>query len=587
MNKSLFLIFLLLVSDIQTIKTLFENEKEKRDLKEAEAEDYLDYSFYEERLKFKPTIPNLLKDLNKIQITDGEKVEPPAFQKEIQEKFKNIYGQPMSVISEGSCGDIHRKLRVGIILSGANAPGGHNVIAGLYDALKEANNENVLIGFKGGAQGILDKDCIEVDDELMNKYRNTGGSDMLGSGRTKIETPSQLDQAFNVINELHIDAVVVVGGDDSNTNAALLAEFFKSKDSDVTFVGVPKTIDGDLKNEYIETSFGFDTATKTYAELVGNIQRDAVSSRKYWHFVKIMGRFASHVALEVALRTQPTWTLLTEEIKEKKFTLTQVAGQIADLVELRAKRGFNFGVVLVPEGLLEFIPEIKDLIQEINELLEKKKEQYSKIKSWNSKMEFVLSNISMKAGQTFQTLPENIASQLLLDRDPEGNINLSAIETEKLLSDIVNIILSQRKSKAQFNPVHHFFGYEGRCGFPSNFDANYCYALGRTAMILSALKKTGQMAIISNLNANAEEWKAGGFPLTSMMNMEKRGGNTIPVIQKALVDLTSPPFEFFAKQREKWSRGDKMFAFPGAIQYYGEKEIADQPTKTLLLEKGE
>jgi len=460
MNKSLFLIFLLLVSDIQTIKTLFENEKEKRDLKEAEAEDYLDYSFYEERLKFKPTIPNLLKDLNKIQITDGEKVEPPSFQKEIQEKFKNIYGQPMSVISEGSNGDIHRKLRVGIILSGANAPGGHNVIAGLYDALKEANKENVLIGFKGGAQGILDNDYIQIDDELMNMYRNTGGFDMLGSGRTKIETPSQMDKAFNVINELHIDAVVVVGGDDSNTNAALLAEFFKSKGSDVTFVGVPKTIDGDLKNEYIETSFGFDTATKTYAELVGNIQRDAISSRKYWHFVKIMGRSASHVALEVALRTQPTWTLLTEEIKEKKFTLTQVAGQIADLVELRAKRGFNFGVVLVPEGLLEFIPEIKDLIQEINELLEKKKEQYSKIKSWNSKMEFVLSNISMKAGQTFQTLPENIASQLLLDRDPEGNINLSAIETEKLLSDIVNILLSQRKSKAEFNPVHHFFGYE-------------------------------------------------------------------------------------------------------------------------------
>ena len=582
MNKSLFLIFLLLVSDIQTIKTLFENDKELRDLKEAE--DYLDYSFYEERLKFKPTIPNLLKDLNKIQITDGEKVEPPSFQKEIQEKFKNIYGQPMSVISEGSNGDIHRKLRVGIILSGANAPGGHNVIAGLYDALKEANKENVLIGFKGGAQGILDNDYIQIDDELMNMYRNTGGFDMLGSGRTKIETPSQMDKAFNVINELHIDAVVVVGGDDSNTNAALLAEFFKSKGSDVTFVGVPKTIDGDLKNEYIETSFGFDTATKTYAELVGNIQRDAVSSRKYWHFVKIMGRSASHVALEVALRTQPTWTLLTEEIKEKKFTLTQVAGQIADLVELRAKRGFNFGVVLVPEGLLEFIPEIRDLIQEINELLEKKKEQYSKQKGWNAKMEFVLSNISMKAGQTFQTLPENIASQLLLDRDPEGNINLSAIETEKLLSDIVNILLSQRKSKAEFNPVHHFFGYEGRCGFPSNFDATYCYALGRTAMILSALKKTGQMAIVSNLNANAEEWKAGGFPLTSMMNMEKRGGNTIPVIQRSFVDLNGTPFKYYEKKRDFWARVDKMFSFPGALQYYGPKSICDQPPVTLTLE---
>ena len=585
MNKSLFLIFLLLVSDIQTIKTLFEKDKELRDLKEEE--DYLDYSFYEERLKFKPTIPNLLKDLNKIQITDGEKVEPPSFQKEIQEKYKNIYGQPMSVISEGSNGDIHRKLRVGIILSGANAPGGHNVIAGLYDALKEANKENVLIGFKGGAQGILDNDYIEVDDELMNKYRNTGGSDMLGSGRTKIETPSQMDKAFNVINDLHIDAVVVVGGDDSNTNAALLAEFFKSKGSDVTFVGVPKTIDGDLKNEYIETSFGFDTATKTYAELVGNIQRDAVSSRKYWHFVKIMGRSASHVALEVALKTQPTFTIISEEIKQKRLTLSQVAGQIADLVELRAKRGCKFGVVIVPEGLLEFIPEMDTLIQELNELLVEQKKQYSKLKTWKEQKEFVLSNISVKAGQTFETLPESIARQLLLDRDPHGNVNVSAIETEKLLSDIVKTILMQKKNKVPFNPVHHFFGYEGRSAFPSNFDATYCYALGRTAMILSALKKTGQMAIVSNLNANAEEWKAGGFPLTSMMNMEKRGGNTIPVIQKALVDLTSPPFEFFAKNREKWSRGDQMFAFPGAIQYYGDKEIADQPTKTLLLEKGE
>ena len=582
MNKSLFLIFLLLVSDIQTIKTLFYKVKELRDLKEEE--DYLDYSFYEERLKFKPTIPNLLKDLNKIQITDGEKVEPPSFQKEIQEKYKNIYGQPMSVISEGSNGDIHRKLRVGIILSGANAPGGHNVIAGLYDALKEANKENVLIGFKGGAQGILDNDYIEVDDELMNKYRNTGGSDMLGSGRTKIETPSQMDKAFNVINDLHIDAVVVVGGDDSNTNAALLAEFFKSKGSDVTFVGVPKTIDGDLKNEYIETSFGFDTATKTYAELVGNIQRDAISSRKYWHFVKIMGRSASHVALEVALKTQPTFTIISEEIKQKRLTLSQVAGQIADLVELRAKRGCKFGVVIVPEGLLEFIPEMDALIQELNELLVEQKKQYSKLKTWKEQKEFVLSNISVKAGQTFETLPESIARQLLLDRDPHGNVNVSAIETEKLLSDIVKTILMQKKNKVPFNPVHHYLGYEGRSAFPSNFDANYCYALVRTAMILSALKKTGQMAIVSNLNANAEEWKAGGFPLTSMMNMEKRGGNTIPVIQRSFVDLNGTPFKYYEKKRDFWARVDKMFSFPGALQYYGPKSICDQPPVTLILE---
>ena len=584
MKKTIFLIFLILISNINTHLARFQEMKQLRALKQAQ--NFLENltPLFQDRLNYKPIIPNIIKDLDKIKIENGPRTDPLSDQKELKKLFGNIYGQPISEITEGNDPDIHRKLRVGVILSGGNAPGGHNVIAGLYDALKEANKENVLIGFKGGAQGILDNDYIQIDDELMNMYRNTGGFDMLGSGRTKIETPSQMDKAFNVINELHIDAVVVVGGDDSNTNAALLAEFFKSKGSDVTFVGVPKTIDGDLKNEYIETSFGFDTATKTYAELVGNIQRDAISSRKYWHFVKIMGRSASHVALEVALRTQPTWTLLTEEIKEKKFTLTQVAGQIADLVELRAKRGCKFGVVIVPEGLLEFVPEMNALIQELNELLIEQKKQYSKLKTWKDQKEFVLSNISVKAGQTFETLPESIARQLLLDRDPHGNVNVSAIETEKLLSDIVKTILIQRKSKVPFNPVHHFFGYEGRSAFPSNFDATYCYALGRTAMILSALKKTGQMAIVSNLNANAEEWKAGGLPLTSMMNMEKRGGNTIPVIQRSFVDLNGTPFKYYEKKRDFWARVDKMFSFPGALQYYGPKSICDQPPVTLTLE---
>ena len=584
MKKSLFLIFLLLISDIQTVKKRFDEDKQLRVLKQAE--DYLQHlaPFFEDRLKFKPTIPNILKDLNKVTIKEGEKVEPLSYQKEIKDNFENIYDQSLSLINEGSNNDIHRKLRVGVIFSGGNAPGGHNVISGLYDALKEGNKDSVLIGFIGGAQGILDNDYIHIDDELMNSYRNTGGFDMLGSGRTKIETHKQLRRAFQVISELQLDAVVVVGGDDSNSNCASLAEYFRHKGSDVTFVGVPKTIDGDLKNKYIETSFGFDTATKTYAELVGNIQRDAISSRKYWHFIKIMGRSSSQVALEVSLRTQPTWTIITEEIKERKLTLAQVAGQIADLVELRAKRGYNFGVVIVPEGLLEYIPEIGDLIEEINEVLLEYSEEFQALKAFQYQADFMLSHLSPSAAQTFQTLPENIVKQFLLGRDAQGNINLSQIETEKLITDVVVKLLAKRKSTVEFTPVHHFFGYEGRCAFPSNFDATYCYALGRTAMILSALKKTGQMAYISNLKAPAEEWKAGGFPLTGMMTMEKRGHDMIPVIQKAFVDLNGNSFKYYEKKRDFWAKADKMFAFPGSLQYYGPKSICDQPPITLTIE---
>ena len=585
MNKALLIILMLFISEAYSFQTKFLEEKQFRQLKQTK--EFIDNltPLFKDRLKFKPIIPDIIKNLDSIQIADGPKTEAPADQAELKKLFKNTYGQPVCDISKGKSGDIHRKLKVGMILSGGNAAGGHNVVAGLYDALKEGNKESCLIGFKGGAGGILSNDYIEITDDLMDMYRNTGGFDIMGSGRTKIETPDQFAQAYKVITELKLDAMVIVGGDDSNTNAALLAEYFKDKKSNVVFVGVPKTIDGDLKNQYIETSFGFDTATKTYAELVGNIQRDAISSRKYWHFVKIMGRSASHIALEVALMTQPTWAVISEEVKAKKMTLAQVAEQIANMVETRSKNGFNFGVVIIPEGLLEFIPEMGVLIAELNDLLAAHGAEYAKLTDFNQQRDFVVSHISKAAGATFMTLPENIAKQLLLDRDPHGNVNVSAIETEKLVSDVVKAVLQKRGSKVPFSPVHHFFGYEGRCAFPSNFDATYCYNLGRTAMILAALKKTGQMAIVSNLKRPAEEWHAGGFPLTSMMNMEKRGGEMKPVIQKALVELEGKPFKFYAAHRDEWAKGDDMFAFPGAIQYYGSREICDQPTKTLLLEQ--
>ena len=582
MNKALLIIAMLLISEAYTFQNKF--LEESRHLKQVDFTKNLT-PLFKDRLKFKPIVPNIIKNLDEIQIADGPKTEAPADQAELKKLFHNTYGQPVCDISKGNSPDIHRKLKVGMILSGGNAAGGHNVVAGLFDALKEGNKDSCLIGFKGGAGGILEKNYIEITPELMDMYRNTGGFDIMGSGRTKIETPEQFEQAYKVITELQLDAMVVVGGDDSNTNAALLAEYFKGKNSNVIFVGVPKTIDGDLKNQYIETSFGFDTATKTYAELVGNIQRDAISSRKYWHFVKIMGRSASHIALEVALMTQPTWAIISEEVKAKKMTLSQVAGQIADMVESRSKAGFNFGVVIIPEGLLEFIPEMGVLIAELNDLLAAHGAEYAKLTDFNAQRDFVVKHVSKAAGETFMTLPENIAKQLLLDRDPHGNVNVSAIETEKLVSDVVKAVLKKRGSKVPFSAVHHFFGYEGRCAFPSNFDATYCYSLGRTAMILAALKKTGQMAIVSNLKKPAEEWHAGGFPLTSMMNMEKRGGEMKPVIQKALVELNGKPFKFYAANRDSWAKGDDMFAFPGAIQYYGSREICDQPTKTLLLEQ--
>ncbi|KAL7722687.1 Pyrophosphate--fructose 6-phosphate 1-phosphotransferase [Entamoeba marina] len=528
---------------------------------------------HQQRLQFKPVLPKHIRDIHNITIHNGEPTESAVDQEALKKLFKNTYGLPVSTFSSGKNDDITRAIRVGFILSGGPAAGGHNVVAGLFDGIKAGNASSQLFGFRCGAGGILSNDYIEITEDLVKNYRNTGGFDIIGSGRTKIDTPEQFETAYNNITALKLDACAVVGGDDSNTNCALLAEYFANKGSNCVFVGVPKTIDGDLKNEYIETSFGFDTATKTYSELVGNIERDAISSRKYWHFVKVMGRSASHIGLEVALQTQPTIAIISEEVESKKMTLSQLAKQVADVVVARAEKKLNFGVVLVPEGLVEFVPEVKILIAELNDLLAHNSE-FAALDGFSAQKKFVSSHLSSAAASTFSTLPDNIAQQLLLDRDPHGNVNVSAIETESLVSGVVRAELRARSSKVPFNPVHHFFGYEGRCAFPSNFDATYCYALGYTAFILAALKRTGAIACISGLDKPAEEWVCGGVPLTMMMNMEQRHGELKPVIKKALVEL----------EEKKWSSGED-FIFPGAIQYYGPDEICNQPTKTLLLEK--
>lgn len=539
----------------------------------------------QERLKYQPKLPKCLANgINLLEIEEGQATESVRDQEAIKKLFEKTYGKPIVTFKSTTNEKTSSVKNVGVILSGGQAPGGHNVIAGLFDALKQANPENKLYGFLGGPSGIIDGKYQEITKDFIDAYRNTGGFDIIGSGRTKLETEEQFQKSLEVCKKLNITAVVIIGGDDSNTNAALLAEWFVKNNAGIQVIGCPKTIDGDLKNEQIEVSFGFDTATKTYAELVGNIEKDAISSRKYWHFIKLMGRSASHIALEVGLLAQPNLVIVSEEVKAKKMTLSQISNQIADLVEKRSKKGMDFGVVVVPEGLLEFIPEVESLISQLNDLLANHKDEYNKLKDFKEQRDFVVAHVTKEAGKTFLMLPENIAKQLLLDRDPHGNVNVSAIETEKLLSGVVREELLRRKSKAKFSAVHHFFGYEGRCGFPSNFDATYCYALGRTAMILSALKKTGQMAIVSNLNANAEEWKAGGLPLTSMMNMEKRGGNTIPVIQRSFVDLNGTPFKYYEKKRDFWAKADKMFAFPGSLQYYGPKSICDQPPITLTIE---
>ena len=544
------------------------------------------------RYQYAPKLPKMLRNgISEISVLEGEETTSVADQEKIKALFPNTYGKKEITFQKGQNTSVAKKQVVGVILSGGQAPGGHNVVCGLYDALKATNPENVLYGFKKGPSGLLEDDYLIFDDAYIDQYRNTGGFDIIGSGRTKLETEEQFAVAAEVCKKHGITAIVIIGGDDSNTNAAVLAEYFAAHDAGVQVIGCPKTIDGDLKNEDIECSFGFDTATKTYSEVIGNIERDANSAKKYWHFVKVMGRSASHVALECALQTQPNVCLISEEVAEKKMSLSQIADYIADSVEARAGKGMNFGVAIIPEGVVEFVPEFSALIAEINELLAgSKAEAFNALSNWKEKYAFIEKGLSQEAMSVFAILPEGIQQQLFLERDPHGNVQVSLIESEKLFSAIVKAKLEERKAagtyKGKFNALHHFFGYEGRCAFPSNFDADYCYSLGYNAFMLIQYGYNGYLSKVSNLSKSADEWVAGGMPITKMMNIERRHGEDKPVIRKALVELDGKPFKFFEAHREQWAK-ETCYTYPGAIQYYGPAEVCDLTTRTLALEKGE
>ena len=542
------------------------------------------------RYQYEPKLPGMLRSgISQICVSNGKATESVADQEKIQALFPNTYGKNEITFQKGSNTSQTKKQVVGVILSGGQAPGGHNVVCGLYDALKATDKDNVLIGFKGGPSGLLEDNYIVFDDEYINQFRNTGGFDIIGSGRTKLETEEQFAVVAEVCKKHGVTAVVIIGGDDSNTNAAVLAEYFAAKNTGIQVIGCPKTIDGDLKNEDIECSFGFDTATKTYSEIIGNIERDANSAKKYWHFVKVMGRSASHVALETALQTRPNICLIGEEVAAKKMSLAQIADYIADSVANRAAKGWNFGIAIIPEGIVEFVPEFSVLIAEINELLAgAKADAFNALATWKEKYAFIENGLTAESMAVFAILPESIQQQLFLERDPHGNVQVSLIESEKLFSALVKDNLAARKAagtyKGKFSPLHHFLGYEGRCAFPSNFDADYCYSLGYNAFMLIQYGYTGYLSKISNLHKPAEEWVAGGMPITKMMNIERRHGADKPVIRKALVELDGAPFKFFAANRELWAE-ETCFVYPGAIQYFGPTEVCDLTTRTLALEK--
>ncbi|MBQ3834406.1 MAG: diphosphate--fructose-6-phosphate 1-phosphotransferase [Elusimicrobia bacterium] len=545
---------------------------------------------HKERLNFQPVLPNVLKKgIANVKPVLGKATKSVADFDKIKAIFEKTYGMPVVSFQAGKNAVVSKKaIKVGVVLSGGQAPGGHNVIFGLFEGLKNANKKNKLIGFLGGPSGILDNKTMEITDKVIANYKNTGGFDMIQSGRTKIETQEQFEQAKKTILKNKMNALVFIGGDDSNTNAALLAEYLKKENTGVCVIGVPKTIDGDLKNEHIEASFGFDTATKIYAELVGNIERDVNSARKYWHFIRLMGRSASHITLEVGFKVQPNVVLIGEEVLAKKMTLGQIVDDLAKLVVKRSEMGKNYGVVLVPEGLIEFIPEMKALIAELNDLLAENEAQVAKLNSVDEKIAFISKKLPKNLASLLNSLPKNIAAQLMLDRDPHGNVQVSLIETEKLLIEMVSKKLKDLKKagkfKGKFSTINHFFGYEGRCGIPSNFDANYTYALGYNAAALVLNNMSGYLSSVKNLVAKPSDWKCGGIPLTMMMNIEKRKGKEKPVIQKALVNLNGKPFKAFAKVRKDWALKD-MYMFPGAIQFFGPSSVTDITTKTLQYEQ--
>jgi len=542
------------------------------------------------RYEYTPKLPGMLRNgIAEICVKEGEATQSVADQEKIKALFPNTYGKPEITFQKGQNTSEAKKQIVGVILSGGQAPGGHNVVCGLYDALKATNKENEVYGFKGGPSGLIEDNYIVLTDEYVDQYRNTGGFDIIGSGRTKLETNEQFAIAAEVCKKHGITAIVIIGGDDSNTNAGILAEYFAAHNTGVQVIGCPKTIDGDLKNEDIECSFGFDTATKTYSEIIGNIARDCNSAKKYWHFIKVMGRSASHVALECALETQPNICLISEEVAAKKMSLSAIADYIADSVEARAAKGMNFGIAVIPEGVVEFVPEFSVLIQEINELLAgSKADEFNALPTWEAKYAFIEKGLTKESMEVFAILPQAIQQQLFLERDPHGNVQVSLIESEKLFSALVADKLAARKAagtyKGKFATLHHFLGYEGRCAFPSNFDSDYCYSLGYNAFMLIQYGYNGYLSKVSNLSAPANEWVAGGMPITKMMNIERRHGEDKPVIKKALVELDGAPFKYFEAHREEWAL-ETCFKYPGAIQYYGPSEVCDITTVTLALEQ--
>ena len=538
------------------------------------------------RAAYQPKLPQAFKGF--VKAVEGEPTQSVGNQEEIKAMFPNTYGMPVITFEAGEEKELDA-FNVGIILSGGQAPGGHNVISGLYDGVKTLNPNCKLYGFLMGPGGLVDHKYVEFTDEFIDEYRNTGGFDIIGSGRTKLEKEAQFESGIEILRKLNIKALVIIGGDDSNTNACVLAEYYAAKNYGVQVIGCPKTIDGDLKNEQIETSFGFDTACKTYSELIGNIQRDCNSARKYWHFIKLMGRSASHIALECALQTQPNICLVSEEVEQKEMSLDDVVTYIANIVAARSAEGNNFGTVLIPEGLIEFIPAIKKLIAQLNDVLtDPATGEPKEFANAAEQIAFVKNAITAENLAVLESLPSDVANQLCLDRDPHGNVQVSLIETEKLLSCMVATKLAAWKKEGKFNgkfsAQHHFFGYEGRCAAPSNYDADYCYSLGFNASRLIANGKTGYMSVIKNTTAPAAEWIAGGVPITMMMNMERRNGAMKPVIRKALVELEGAPFKYFAAHRDEWAK-NTMYIYPGPIQYWGPTEVCDQCTKTLALEQ--
>lgn len=536
------------------------------------------------RAAYQPKLPIVLTGA--VKVVEGKPTQSVADQEKIQQLFPNTYGLPELTFEKNTTPTAGKPINVGVILSGGQAPGGHNVICGLFDGIKKIHRDSRLFGFLMGPGGLVDHKYVELTASIIDEYRNTGGFDIIGSGRTKLETKEQFDSGLVILKELGIKALVIIGGDDSNTNAAVLAEYYKSINAGVQVIGCPKTIDGDLKNECIETSFGFDTATKVYSEVIGNIQRDCNSAKKYWHFIKLMGRSASHIALECALQTQPNVCIISEEVEAKNLTLDQVVDSIAQTVVARANDGKNFGIVLIPEGLIEFIPAIKKLIKELNNVIALNEKEIQGLATEELE-KFILNHLSAENAATIATLPATVARQLMLDRDPHGNVQVSLIETEKLLSEMVGKRLAQLAEqgvfKGKFSALHHFFGYEGRCADPSNFDADYCYALGFNAACLINAGVTGYMSSIRNLVKPSVQWLAGGIPITMMMNIEHRNGADKPVIQKALVRLDGAPFKYFAAHRDEWAL-NTCYVYPGPIQYFGPAEICDQPSRTLALE---